>query len=119
MALAAVLAPGPALLLLDEPTSQLDEPGADALVAALRGLADAGAGVVLGEHRHERGRPVADRVVALRDGRVAAPADDALPPPGAPAARRPGAGAAGGRPRVAPRPPGARRRRPGAARAAR
>ena len=84
VALAAVLAPGPALLLLDEPTSQLDEPGADALVAALRGLADAGAGVVLGEHRHERGRPVADRVVALRGGRVAAPADDALPPPGAP-----------------------------------
>ncbi|HMO00226.1 MAG TPA: ABC transporter ATP-binding protein [Miltoncostaeaceae bacterium] len=83
VALAAVLAPGPALLLLDEPTSQLDEPGADALVAALRALADAGAGVVLGEHRPERGRPAADRVVALRDGRVAPPGGGSLPEPGA------------------------------------
>jgi energy-coupling factor transport system ATP-binding protein len=57
VALAAVLAPAPSLLLLDEPTSQLDEAAADALVASLRALADAGAGVVLGEHRPERGRP--------------------------------------------------------------
>ncbi|HTI33397.1 MAG TPA: ABC transporter ATP-binding protein [Miltoncostaea sp.] len=84
VALAAVLAPGPALLLLDEPTSQLDEPGADALVAALRALADAGAGIVLGEHRPERGRPAADRVIALREGRVAPPAAGTLPEPDAP-----------------------------------
>jgi energy-coupling factor transport system ATP-binding protein len=80
VALAAVLAPGPPLVLLDEPTSQLDEEGADALVATLRRLADAGAAVVLGEHRRERGRPIADRVVAIRDGRVAPPADVPLPP---------------------------------------
>jgi energy-coupling factor transport system ATP-binding protein len=85
VALAAVLAPRPALLLLDEPTSQLDEPGADALVAALRRLADGGAAVLLGEHRPERGRPAADRIVAVRDGRVAPPADAGLPAAGPPA----------------------------------
>ena len=77
VALAAVLAPGPRLLLLDEPTSQLDEAGAEALLATLRRLTDAGAGIVLGEHRHDRGRPVADRLVAVRDGRIATPAEPA------------------------------------------
>ena len=115
VALAAVLGPGAGAAAARQPTSQLDEPGADALVAALRGLADAGAGVVLGEHRHERGRPAADRVVALRDGVSAAPADGVLPPPGAP----PPAGPVRARLRASgrrTRPPGARRRLPGAAR---
>jgi len=78
VALAAVLAPRPRLVLLDEPTSQLDEAGADALLATLRRLADEGAGVVLGEHRPDRGRPVADRLIAVRDGRIADPAEPAL-----------------------------------------
>lgn len=81
VALAAVLAPGPRLVLLDEPTSQLDEAGADALLATLRRLTDAGAGVVLGEHRPDRGRPVADRLVAVHDGRIAEPAEPALVAP--------------------------------------
>ena len=81
VALAAVLAPGPRLLLLDEPTSQLDEPSASALLATLRELADGGASVVLGEHRPERGRPVADRTIAVRDGRLADPPVPAVIPP--------------------------------------
>jgi energy-coupling factor transport system ATP-binding protein len=82
-ALAAVLANRPRALLLDEPTSQLDEAAAGALIRALRRLADErGVAVVVAEHRVERVRPIADRVVAVRDGRLATPAEDvALSPP--------------------------------------
>jgi energy-coupling factor transport system ATP-binding protein len=71
-ALAAVLAPGPRLVLMDEPTSQLDDAAAAALMGVVRRLADrAGAGVVIAEHRADRARPVADRVLIVRDGRLA------------------------------------------------
>ncbi|HYX86404.1 MAG TPA: ATP-binding cassette domain-containing protein [Gaiellales bacterium] len=71
VAIAGVLAMGQRILLLDEPTSQLDPGAADALVAALIDLRDRhGVTVVVAEHRTERLFPVADRVVALRDGRV-------------------------------------------------
>jgi len=88
VALAAVLAPGPRVVLLDEPTSQLDDAAAAALMATLRALAAGGAAVVMAEHRADRARPAADRVLAVRAGRLAAP-DEAPAPhhagPGAPA----------------------------------
>jgi energy-coupling factor transporter ATP-binding protein EcfA2 len=64
---AATLAPGPELLLLDEPTSQLDPDGA----VALAGLAvESGGAVVLSEHRAERLLDAVDRVLFLEDGRL-------------------------------------------------
>ena len=77
VALAAVLAPGPRVVLLDEPTSQLDDDAAAALMATLRALAAGGAAVVLAEHRADRARPSADRVLAVREGVLADP--DASP----------------------------------------
>ena len=78
VAIAAALVHGPALLLLDEPTSQLDPVAGDELVWLLRRLnEDWGTAVVLAEHRLERCLPAADRVIALEDGRVAC---DAPPP---------------------------------------
>ena len=63
---------GPSLLLLDEPTSQLDPVAGDELVWLLRRLnEDWGTAVVVAEHRLERCLPAADRVIALVDGRVA------------------------------------------------
>jgi energy-coupling factor transport system ATP-binding protein len=91
-ALAAVLAAGPVLLLLDEPTSQLDDEGADRLASILRAVADRGAAVIVSEHRIDRIAPIADRVLSVSGGRVAAghpddgPAAAAIPgSPGAPA----------------------------------
>ena len=74
VALAGVLAGRPRLLLLDEPTSQLDEAAARALVAVLSDLADReGVAVVVAEHRVDRMRPAAHRVLAVREGRLAEP----------------------------------------------
>ena len=91
VALGAALVTGPPLLLLDEPTSQLDPVAGDELIALLRRLNEEwGVTVLLGEHRLERCLAAADRVVALdaRRGDLR---------------RRPG----GLRPRIAPPRPGA------------
>ncbi len=72
VALGAALAGRPRIILLDEPTSQLDPVAGDELVWLLRRLNEEwGVAVVLAEHRLERCLAAADRVVALLDGRVA------------------------------------------------
>jgi energy-coupling factor transport system ATP-binding protein len=72
LALGAALVAAPRLLLLDEPTSQLDPVAGDELIWQLRRLNEEwGTTVVLAEHRLERCLAAADRVVALDHGRVA------------------------------------------------
>jgi energy-coupling factor transporter ATP-binding protein EcfA2 len=72
VALAAALATGPSLVLLDEPTSQLDPVAGDELISLLRRLNEEwGVTVLLGEHRLERCLTAADRVLALDAGSVA------------------------------------------------
>jgi energy-coupling factor transport system ATP-binding protein len=70
LALAIVVAPSPALLLLDEPTRGLDYPSKDRLVRVLRDLAGAGHAVVLATHDVELAARVADRAVVLADGQI-------------------------------------------------
>jgi energy-coupling factor transport system ATP-binding protein len=71
VALGAALAGRPQLILLDEPTSQLDPVAGDELIALLRRLAeDFDTAIVLAEHRLERCLPFADRAIAMRAGRV-------------------------------------------------
>ena len=72
VAIAAAMVHDPALLVLDEPTSQLDPVAGDELVLQLRRLnEDWGTAVVVAEHRLERCLPAADRVIAMVDGAVA------------------------------------------------
>ncbi|HEV2815490.1 MAG TPA: ATP-binding cassette domain-containing protein [Solirubrobacteraceae bacterium] len=70
--LAAALAGRPRVVLLDEPTSQLDPVAGDELVWLLRRLNEEwGTTVILVEHRLERCLAAADRVLAFADGRLA------------------------------------------------
>ena len=72
VAIAAAMVHDPPLLVLDEPTSQLDPVAGDELVWQLRRLnEDWGTAVVVAEHRLERCLPAADRVIAMVDGKVA------------------------------------------------
>jgi energy-coupling factor transport system ATP-binding protein len=72
VALGGALAPGAALLVLDEPTSQLDPVAAEELLSTLRRLnEDLDVAVVLAEHRLERCLGWADRVIAMRAGAIA------------------------------------------------
>ncbi|MEX1019302.1 MAG: ATP-binding cassette domain-containing protein [Litorilinea sp.] len=66
VAIAAALALRPRILVLDEPTSQLDPKSAEDVLAALVRLnTDLGLTVLLAEHRLERVLPYADRVLYL------------------------------------------------------
>ncbi len=79
LALAGALAPAPPILVLDEPTANLDPAGVADLVVRLAALRDAGTTVILVEHRVEVAWGLADRVLVLgRDGRpidVGSPTD--------------------------------------------
>jgi energy-coupling factor transporter ATP-binding protein EcfA2 len=71
VALAAALVMRPPLVLLDEPTSQLDPVAGDELIWLLRRLNEEwGVAVLLCEHRLERCLAAADRAIAMRDGRI-------------------------------------------------
>jgi energy-coupling factor transport system ATP-binding protein len=69
LALAGVLAALPGLLVLDEPTANLDPPGADEFLERLRALGRTRTTtVVLIEHRVERAWSMADLALALDGG---------------------------------------------------
>ena len=96
---ASALALEPTLLLLDEPTSQLDPEGAETLLDL---ACELGAAVLLSEQRPTLPLERCDRVLFVADGRISldAPRDEALdllPPAYRPREPRslPGTGAAG------------------------
>ena len=68
--LASVMVMQPKLLLLDEPTSQLDPIAAADFIATLQKLnRELGLTILLSEHRLEEVFPVADRVIVMERGR--------------------------------------------------
>jgi energy-coupling factor transporter ATP-binding protein EcfA2 len=71
VALGATLAGRPAVVCLDEPTSQLDPVAGDELIGLLRRLnEDQDLTVILAEHRLERCLAAADRVIGMIGGRI-------------------------------------------------
>ncbi|GAB3860305.1 ATP-binding cassette domain-containing protein [Micromonospora andamanensis] len=68
LALAGVLALRPGLLLLDEPTANLDPAGAALIRTALAQAVDADTTLILVEHRVAEALPLVDRVVVLEPG---------------------------------------------------
>ena len=72
LALASILAMDPEILVLDEPTSQLDPHGTEEVMDVVTELADDGYTVVAVSHDLERLAPHLDRLVVFNEGRVAA-----------------------------------------------
>ncbi len=72
VAIAGVLAMGPEVLVLDEPTAGLDPATREELLALIRNLRRAGVCVVLVSHDLDEVAEVADRVCVLHGGKVRA-----------------------------------------------
>jgi energy-coupling factor transporter ATP-binding protein EcfA2 len=60
----------PKVLVLDEPTSQMDPIGTREVFGVIRTMAERGMTVILVEHKVEWIAQFADRVIALKDGQI-------------------------------------------------
>lgn len=81
LALASILAMGPGLLLLDEPTANLDPSGVAEVRAAVETVVErTGATMVVVEHRVDVWAALVDRVIVVADGAIVAdgPLDEVL-----------------------------------------
>jgi phosphonate transport system ATP-binding protein len=70
VAIARALAQNARLLLADEPVASLDPESAQTVLASLRAAVAAGVAVVASLHQVHLARAFADRILALRDGRI-------------------------------------------------
>ena len=71
VAIARALAAEPEILVLDEPTASLPADEVVRLFSALRRLRDRGVALIYVSHRLDEVFEIADRMIVLRDGRVA------------------------------------------------
>lgn len=70
VALTSILVMEPRVLVLDEPTSQLDPIGTRQVFQVIKEMSDQGMTVVLSEHKVEWIAEFADRVIALQEGKI-------------------------------------------------
>ena len=70
VALTSILVMQPKVLVLDEPTSQMDPVGTREVFGVIRTLAERGMTVIMAEHKVEWIARFADRVVALHEGQI-------------------------------------------------
>jgi ABC-type multidrug transport system ATPase subunit len=71
VALARAIAPGPELLILDDPTAHLDDGSAKIVLSAIQDLVQRGATVVMSSHRATEVEQYATCQLMLSEGRVA------------------------------------------------
>ncbi len=72
VAIASIFARQPAVLVLDEATSQLDPQGSEAIFQLVRHFRETGKTVVVAEPRADKISQIADRVLLLEKGRLSA-----------------------------------------------
>jgi energy-coupling factor transporter ATP-binding protein EcfA2 len=70
VALTSILVMQPKVLVLDEPTSQMDPIGTREVFSVIHSMAERGMTVILAEHKVEWIAQFADRVIALKDGQI-------------------------------------------------
>ncbi|MFZ7942974.1 MULTISPECIES: energy-coupling factor ABC transporter ATP-binding protein [Bacillaceae] len=70
LAIASIIAMKPDILVLDEPTSQLDPAGSEEVFSAIRNLSGQGITVILAEHKMEKIARYCNRVILLNDGKL-------------------------------------------------
>ena len=70
VALTSILVMRPRVLVLDEPTSQLDPIGTREVFGVIRRMAEQGMTVILVEHKVEWIAQFADQIIALKDGKI-------------------------------------------------
>src|SRR5262249_33584581 len=71
LSIARLILPRPAVLLLDEPFTGLDQQGAKWLEEHLQAFKSAGGALLMSTHSFGRGFGIADRAVILAGGRIA------------------------------------------------
>ena len=74
--LARALMAAPNLLLMDEPTTNLDRDSLSYFMETLRSLGRDGMGMLVSTHLHDQFASLTPRVLELRDGRIAVPNRD-------------------------------------------
>ena len=72
LAIAATLAMEPEIIVLDEPTSELDTANAMRIAGILRKIHEKGKGIIVSEHRLDLFIPLANRIVVIDDGALVA-----------------------------------------------
>lgn len=72
VAIASVIAMRPKILILDEPTSQLDPQGSEEVFRVVESLANEGITIIMAEHKIEKVAEYSDRVLLLDDGQLIA-----------------------------------------------
>lgn len=72
MAIASIIAMNPQVIILDEPTSQLDPQGSEEVFQAVQNLSKNGITIIMIEHKMEKIAAYSDRVLLLDDGEMVA-----------------------------------------------
>lgn len=70
MAIASIIAMKPEIIILDEPTSQLDPEGSEEVFSAVQKLSKKGITIIMVEHKIEKLAAYSDRVVLMDKGKV-------------------------------------------------
>lgn len=72
MAIASIIAMRPEVIILDEPTSQLDPQGSEEVFRAVQSLSREGISIIMVEHKMEKIAAYSNRVMLLNDGKIIA-----------------------------------------------